>query len=75
MESLTQRQSQEDEIDAVALQRERADALAEKAAALKKLADAWTPLYQTLSPDQKQRMRLLEMRVVDQLRDEPDDWD
>jgi len=75
MVSITQRQSQQGEIDAVALLRERSDALAEKAAALKKLADAWAPLYQTLKPDQKQRMQLLAMRVVDQLRDQPDDWD
>jgi hypothetical protein len=73
MASLTQ--SQQSETDAVALLRERSDALAEKAAALKKLADAWAPLYQSLSSDQKQRMQLLAMRVVDQLRDEPDDWD
>ena len=68
MVSITQRQSQQGEIDAVALLRERSDALAEKAAALKKLADAWAPLYQSLNPDQKQRMQLLAMRVVDQLR-------
>jgi len=34
----------------------RADALAQRAADLKKLADAWEPLYQTLTPDQKRRM-------------------
>jgi len=34
----------------------RADALAQRAADLKKLADAWQPLYQTLTPDQKRRM-------------------
>jgi hypothetical protein len=38
--------------------------LAAKAAALKKLADAWAPLYQSLNPDQKQRMRLLVIRVL-----------
>jgi hypothetical protein len=43
--------------------------LAAKAAALKKLADAWGPLYQSLNPDQKERMRLLAMRVLHQLRD------
>jgi hypothetical protein len=44
----------------------RADALAQRAASLKKLADAWQPLYQSLNPDQRQRMRLL---VVDVFRD------
>jgi hypothetical protein len=44
-------------------------ALAQRAANLKRLADAWAPLYQTLNPDQKERMRLLAMHVVHQLRD------
>jgi hypothetical protein len=30
--------------------------LAQRAAELRKLADAWEPLYKTLSPDQKKRM-------------------
>jgi hypothetical protein len=37
----------------------RADALEQRAGDLKKLADAWQPLYQTLSPDQKKRMAYL----------------
>jgi len=60
--------SQHGEVDPIALLRDRSDALAAKAAALKKLADAWAPLYQSLNPDQKQRMRLLAMRVLHQLR-------
>jgi len=60
--------SQQGEVDPIALLRDRSDALAAKAAALKKLADAWAPLYQSLNPDQKQRMRLLAMRVLHQLR-------
>lgn len=39
--------------------RKRADASAQRAAALKKLADAWQPLYQSLDSDQKTRMRVL----------------
>jgi Spy/CpxP family protein refolding chaperone len=35
---------------------QRADDLAQRAADLKRLADAWQPLYQTLTPDQKRRM-------------------
>jgi hypothetical protein len=42
----------------------RADALEQRAADLKKLADAWQPLYQTLSPDQKRRMALLTVIAI-----------
>ena len=59
---------QQGDVDPVELMRGRADALAQRAANLKKLADAWAPLYQTLNPDQKQRMRLLAMRVLRELR-------
>jgi hypothetical protein len=47
----------------------RADALAQRAADLKKLADAWQPLYQTLSPDQKRRMAFLTIYVLRDVRD------
>ena len=59
---------QQREVDPVELMRGRADALAQRAGNLKKLADAWAPLYQSLNPDQKQRMRLLAMRVLRELR-------
>jgi len=52
--------------------RGRADALAQRAAGLKKLADAWLPLYQSLNPDQKQRMQVLAVRVLRQLKDAVD---
>jgi len=52
--------------------RGRADALAQRAARLKKLVDAWQPLYQSLTPDQKQRMQVLAMRVLRQLKDAVD---
>jgi hypothetical protein len=42
--------------DPVAFLNRRADALAQRAADLKKLADAWQPLCQTLRPDQKRRI-------------------
>ena len=45
--------------DTVAFLQRRADALAQRSADLKRLADAWEPLYKTLSPDQKQRMAFL----------------
>src|SRR5262249_15860569 len=47
----------------------RANNLAERAENLKKVADAWQPLYQSLNPDQKQRMRLLVVDVLRDLRD------
>ena len=46
----------------------RADVLAQRAADLKKLADAWQPLYQTLNPDQKRRMAFLTMYVLREMR-------
>jgi hypothetical protein len=47
----------------------RADAMAERAAGLKKLADAWQPLYETLDTNQKARMRLLAVVVLREMRD------
>ena len=47
----------------------RADALAQRAADLKKLADAWQPLYQTLNPEQKRRMGALTLIVLREARD------
>jgi hypothetical protein len=46
----------------------RADALAQRSADLKRLADAWQPLYQTLSPDQRRRMALLTVFTIRELR-------
>jgi LTXXQ motif family protein len=46
----------------------RADSLAQRAADLKTLADAWQPLYQTLNPDQKRRMAFLTIFVLREMR-------
>jgi LTXXQ motif family protein len=46
----------------------RAEALDQRGADMKKLADAWQPLYQTLTPDQKRRMGALAIYVVRELR-------
>jgi hypothetical protein len=54
--------------DPVSFLNRRADALAERAADLKKLADAWQPLYETLSPDQRMRMAFLTIFVLRELR-------
>ena len=66
---LAERVGQQRDVDPVELLRERADNLAQRGADLKKLADAWQPLYQSLSPDQKQRMRLLAKHVLRVVRD------
>jgi hypothetical protein len=47
----------------------RADALAQRASDLKKLATAWQPLYQTLTPDQKRRLGFVAMIALSELRD------
>ena len=46
----------------------RADALAQRAADLKKLAEAWQPLYQTLTPEQKRRMAHLAIVTLREMR-------
>jgi hypothetical protein len=50
--------------DPVAFLHRRADALAQRSADLRKLADAWQPLYQTLQPDQRRRMAFLTLVVL-----------
>ena len=46
----------------------RADALAQRAAELKRLADAWQPLYQTLSPDQRRRLGVAAIFVFREMK-------
>jgi hypothetical protein len=55
--------------DPVGFLHRRADAFGQRAADLKKLADAWQPLYQTLNPDQKRRMAFLTIFVLREMRD------
>ena len=55
--------------DPVDFMRRRADALEQRGADLKKLADAWQPLYQTLKPDQKKRMAFLTLFVLRDISD------
>jgi hypothetical protein len=57
------------DFDPVTLMRGRAANLTERGNSLKKLADAWQPLYQTLNPEQKERLRLLAMHVVREVRE------
>jgi len=49
--------------------KKRADRLAQRSADLKRLADAWEPLYQTLDPEQKRRMAFLAILAVREMRD------
>jgi len=55
--------------DPIAFLHRRADALIQRGTDLKKVADAWQPLYQTLTPDQKRRMAALGLFVLRDLRD------
>ena len=47
--ALGERMGQWRDVDPVQLYRQRADVLADRAAGLRKLADAWQPLYQSLT--------------------------
>ena len=47
----------------------RAEALAQRAADLKKLSEAWDPLYKTLTPEQKKRMAVLTLLVGREIGD------
>ena len=49
--------------------RERAASLSQRGEALKKLADAWQPLYETLDANQKQRLRLAAAYVLREVRE------
>jgi LTXXQ motif family protein len=52
------------EVETFELLRKRADNMAQRAAELKKLVDAWQPLWQTLNPDQKRRLGILAVSVI-----------
>jgi hypothetical protein len=54
--------------DPIDFMHRRADALAQRSADLKKLADAWQPLYATLSPDPRRRMAFLTVFVLREVR-------
>jgi LTXXQ motif family protein len=58
--------------DPVAFLQKRAEALSQRSTDLKKLADAWQPLYQTLTADQKRRMGFLAIYVLREMRDGDD---
>jgi hypothetical protein len=47
----------------------RADRLAQRSADLKRLADAWEPLYQTLDSEQMRRIAFLAIFALREMRD------
>ena len=55
--------------DPVAFMQRRSEALAQRSADLNKLAEAWQPLYKTLSPEQKKRMGALALFVFHDMSD------
>ena len=55
--------------DPIAFLQRRAQALAQRSADLDKLAEAWQPLYKTLSPEQRQRMAALAIFVLHDMSD------
>jgi hypothetical protein len=67
--NLVARASGQREFNPVELLRDRADALATRAANLKQLTDAWQPLYASLDDNQKARLRLLTVYVLREMRD------
>lgn len=53
----------------VELMQRRAESLGQRAADLKKVADAWEPLFKTLSDDQKKRMAFVTVVAARGIRD------
>ena len=49
--------------------RERADGLVQRGNSLKKLVDAWQPLYDSLDQRQKVRLRIVAVLLLHELRD------
>jgi hypothetical protein len=47
--------------------------LSQRGEALKKLADAWPPLYESLDANQKQRLRLAAVYVLREVREAVED--
>jgi zinc resistance-associated protein len=57
------------ESNPIELLRERSDVLAQRAAGLKRLADVWQPLYESLDASQKLRLRFLTLYVLREMSD------
>ena len=61
---LAARQRDQGDGDPIDMVRHRADALGQRSAELKQLADAWQPLAGTLTPEQKQRLRFFAVNIL-----------
>ncbi len=61
------------DVSPIEMMRIRADTLANKATELKKLADAWQPLYATLDNNQKDRLAFLAAFALRELRNAASD--
>jgi len=61
------------DVSPIEMMRIRADTLANKATELKKLADAWQPLYATLDSNQKDRLAFLAAFALRELRNAASD--
>ena len=58
--------------DPIAYLQRRSQALAQRSADLDKLAEAWQPLYNTLSQEQRQRMASLAIFVLREMSEVAD---
>jgi hypothetical protein len=58
--------------DPIAFLQRRSQALAQRSADLDRLAEAWQPLYNTLSQEQRQRMAGLAIFVLREMSDAAD---
>jgi hypothetical protein len=67
LSALGQRLARWREVDPVQLYLQGADAMAERAGELRRRADAWQPLNQRLTSDQKMRLRLVTVRAIERL--------
>jgi hypothetical protein len=73
MAELRSAMSDDKEPNPVELLQIRANNLAQRSDELKKLAEAWQPLYPTLDADQKRRLRFVAIHVLNEIRDVEED--
>ena len=69
LEKLAATLGEQSERDPIAIMSNRADSLSQRGAELKKLTDAWQPLYESLDANQKGRLRFLAVYVLHELRE------
>jgi LTXXQ motif family protein len=69
LEKLAARLNAQGEPNPITFMRDRAESLSQRSAELKKLADAWQQLYESLDADQKGRLRFLAVYVLNEVRE------